>query len=120
MIEVSPETHHALAGISGGEAEAIAEAVELREAEAATCGLDARSFGLVKIAALIAMDAPPASYAWQIAEATEAGATPDEILGVLKAVAPQVGGPKVVAAAPEIMLALGLSLPVEEPGANRP
>ena len=30
---------------------------------------------------------------------------------VLRAVAPQVGGPKVVAAAPEIMLALGLSLP---------
>ena len=32
-------------------------------------------------------------------------------LGVLRAVAPQVGGPRVIAAAPEIMLALGLSLP---------
>jgi hypothetical protein len=30
---------------------------------------------------------------------------------VLRAVAPQVGGPRVVAAAPEIMVALGLSLP---------
>jgi hypothetical protein len=30
---------------------------------------------------------------------------------VLRAVAPQVGGPKVIAAAPEIMIALGLSLP---------
>ena len=30
---------------------------------------------------------------------------------VLRAVAPQVGGPRVVAAAPEIMLALGLDLP---------
>jgi hypothetical protein len=30
---------------------------------------------------------------------------------VLRAVAPQVGGPRVVSAAPEIMLALGLALP---------
>ena len=70
-----------------------------------------RTFALVKIAALIALDAPPASYAWQIANALDDGATPEEILGVLIAVARQVGGPRVIAAAPEIMLALGLSLP---------
>jgi len=76
-------------------------------------GLDARTYALVKIAALIALDAPPTSYAWQIANALEGGVTPEEILGVLRAVAFQVGGPKVVAAAPEIMLALGLTLPEE-------
>lgn len=48
---------------------------------------------------------------WQIANALDAGATPAEVLGVLRAVAPQVGGPKIIAAAPEIMAALGLSLP---------
>ena len=74
-------------------------------------GLDSRSFALVKIAALIAMDAPPASYVWQVANALAEGATPEDILGVLVAVAPQVGGPRVVAAAPEIMVALGLTLP---------
>jgi alkylhydroperoxidase/carboxymuconolactone decarboxylase family protein YurZ len=36
--------------------------------------------------------------------------TPEDIVGVLRAIAPQVGGPRVVAAAPEIMLALGLSI----------
>ena len=51
---------------------------------------------------------------WQVANALEDGVSPEEILGVLRAVAPQVGGPKVVAAAPEIMLALGLSLDDEE------
>ena len=71
----------------------------------------ARTFGLVKIATLIALDAPPASYAWQVANAIDGGATAEDILGVLRAVAPQVGGPRVIAAAPEIMLALGLSLP---------
>jgi alkylhydroperoxidase/carboxymuconolactone decarboxylase family protein YurZ len=38
------------------------------------------------------------------------GVTPEDILGVLVAVAPQVGGPRVIAAAPEIMLALGLDI----------
>ena len=68
----------------------------------------------VKIAALIALDSPPASYMWQIANALDAGATPAEILGVLRAVAPQVGGPKIISAAPEIMVALGLSLPADD------
>jgi alkylhydroperoxidase/carboxymuconolactone decarboxylase family protein YurZ len=69
---------------------------------------------VTKIAALIALDAPPASYAWQVANALDDGATPEDILGVLRAIAPQVGGPKVVAAAPEIMVALGLSVDGEE------
>ena len=67
----------------------------------------------MKIAALIALDAPPASYAWQVANALEEGATPEDMLDVLRAVAPQVGGPRIVAAAPELMLAMGLALPEE-------
>jgi alkylhydroperoxidase/carboxymuconolactone decarboxylase family protein YurZ len=43
--------------------------------------------------------------------ALKAGASPEDILGVLRAVAPQVGTPRVVAAAPELMLALGMTLP---------
>lgn len=63
------------------------------------------------LATLIALDAPPASYLWQVSNALEAGATPEDLIGVLIAVAPQVGGPRLVAAAPELMVALGLSLP---------
>lgn len=111
MSAVAADTHHALADISRGDAQALEELLELREARLERTGLDARTFSLVQIAVLIALDAPPASYAWQIANAVEAGATAENILGVLRAVALQVGGPKVVAAAPEIMLALGLSLP---------
>jgi 4-carboxymuconolactone decarboxylase len=111
MAQVAEDTRGVLAGISGGSPEALMEAVDLREDLRAQSGLDGRTFGLVKIAALIALDAPPASYAWQVPNALDEGATAEEILGVLRAVAPQVGGPRVVAAAPEIMLALGLSLP---------
>jgi alkylhydroperoxidase/carboxymuconolactone decarboxylase family protein YurZ len=74
-------------------------------------GLGPRGVALVKIAALVAIDAPPASYLWQVGAALDAGVTPRDILGILAAVAPQVGLARVVAAAPEIMVALGLELP---------
>jgi 4-carboxymuconolactone decarboxylase len=99
------------AGLALGDIEVLGVALELREASQEKSGLDARTFGLVKIAALVALDSPPASYLWQVSNALDAGASPAEILGVLRAVAPQVGGPRVVAAAPEIMVALGLALP---------
>jgi 4-carboxymuconolactone decarboxylase len=111
MPAIAQDTHEVLKGLSAGEVEFLESAVGLREAQLERTGLDARTFALVKIAALIALDAPPASYAWQITNALEDGATAEDILGVLRAVAPQVGGPKVVAAAPEVMLALGLDLP---------
>ena len=111
MITVSQETQDTLAGISDGDMELLETAVGLREAHLERTGLDPKTFALVKIAALIALDAPPASYGWQIANAREEGVSAEEILGVLRAVAPQVGGARVIAAAPEIMLALGLPLP---------
>jgi 4-carboxymuconolactone decarboxylase len=110
-VDVDPATRDALSGLSLGDMEVLGEVLEMREALQESSGLDARTFSLVKIAALVAVDAPPASYLWQVANALDAGASPAEILGVLRAVAPQVGGPRVVAAAPEIMVALGLSLP---------
>jgi 4-carboxymuconolactone decarboxylase len=111
MTVVGADTHETLSGISTGDVTLLDEALGLREAQRERTGLDARTFALVKIAALIALDAPPASYAWQVANAVGDGASPEDILAVLRAVAPQVGGPRVVAAAPEIMVALGLSLP---------
>jgi 4-carboxymuconolactone decarboxylase len=110
MASIASDTHDALKGVAAGDLETLAAAVGIREAERERSGLDPRTFALVKVAALIALDAPPASYAWQIANALDAGVTPEDLLGVLHAVAPQVGGPKVVAAAPEIMLAMGLEL----------
>ena len=94
-----------------GDPELLGEGLELRAELQRKSGLDARSFALVKVAALMALDAPPASYLWQVGTALDAGVTPEDLIGVLRAIAPQIGGPKVVAAAPELMVALGLSLP---------
>jgi 4-carboxymuconolactone decarboxylase len=109
--DVDQATQDALNGLALGDLQVLGEALELREAAQESSGLDARTFSLVKIAALIALDSPPASYLWQVANALDSGATPGEIVGVLRAVAPQVGGPRVIGAAPEIMVALGLALP---------
>ena len=114
MAVEGSEAHQTLAGLSAGNVEVLENAVGLRELNRAGSGLDARTFALVKLATLIALDAPPASYAWQIANALEEGVTAEDFIGVLRAVAPQVGGPRVVAAAPEIMLAMGLALDEEE------
>lgn len=114
MAAIAPETEQTLRGLSAGDVDVLESAIGLREVQREAAGLDPRTFALVKIASLIALDAPPASYAWQIGNALEDGATPEDILGVLRAVAPQVGGPRVMAAAPEVMLALGLALPEGE------
>src|SRR3954451_6107755 len=76
MALVAAETHEALSGISGGDLKWLDDAMGLREPEIAATGLDARTFALAKIAALIALDAPAAAYAWQVANAVDDGATP--------------------------------------------
>src|SRR6201990_54906 len=114
MPVVGAETHQTLSGISSGDMDMLEKAIGLRELNLEGSGLDSRTFAMVKIAALVALDAPPASYAWQIGNALADDVTPEEILGVLRAVAPQVGGPRVIAAAAAIMASLGL--PFDEEG----
>lgn len=110
-VDVADSTRELLTALTMGDPDLLAEGLELRAQWKDRSGLDRRSFALVKLAALIALDAPPASYLWQVSNALEAGATPEDLIGVLIAIAPQVGGPRLVAAAPELMVALGLSLP---------
>jgi 4-carboxymuconolactone decarboxylase len=114
MAVVGADTHQTLSGISTGKVDILDQAIGLREVDREWSGLDARTFSLVKIASLIALDAPPASYAWQLGNALADGVTPEDIVGVLRAIAPQVGGPRVIAAAAEIMAALGLPFEGEE------
>jgi alkylhydroperoxidase/carboxymuconolactone decarboxylase family protein YurZ len=110
MADVSPETADSLESLANAEESIIESLLAMQLHNLEESGFDPRTYSLIKIAVLIALDAPPASYMAQIAFALEAGVSPEEIVNVLVAVAPQVGLPKVAAAAPEIMLALGLEL----------
>lgn len=74
-------------------------------------GLDARTHALVRVAALIAAESALASYQWAVDAAIAVGASDDEIVDVLMAVAPIVGLARTCSAAPEIALALGYADP---------
>ena len=111
---VSAKVEDHLRRIARSDDKEIETMVGMRQGLKDITQLDNRSFALVKIAALIAVDAPPASYMWQIGNAIAEGVTPEEVLGTMWAVAPQVGGPRLISAAPEIMLALGLVLNEED------
>jgi 4-carboxymuconolactone decarboxylase len=69
--------------------------------------IDPRTHALVRVGALIAMDAAPPSYMSAVDAAVEAGASHEEVVGTLIAVLPVVGVARVVSAAPNLGLAIG-------------
>ena len=73
-----------------------------------------RELMLARIAALIAVDAPPASYLANAGAAEDTGVTADDLQGVMIAVAPVVGTARVVSAGGNILRALGFAIAVAD------
>jgi hypothetical protein len=73
-----------------------------------------RDFMLARLAALIAVDAPPASWLANAPAAEQAGLTAADIEGIMIAVAPVVGTPRVMSAAGQILRALGFAIAVSD------
>ena len=71
------------------------------------CTLSPRELMLVRLAALVAADAPPASYLANTGVAVDVGITLADAQDVLVAAAPIVGSARVVTAAGNITRALG-------------
>ena len=76
--------------------------------------LDPDEIMLVRIAALVAVDAPPASYLVNLEAMADVGIDADKVRGVLAAVAPIVGTARVAAATGKIVEALGVAIDVAE------
>lgn len=62
---------------------------------------------LVRLAALVALDASTTSLRWAVELACCAGADDDEIVRVLRTIGPDVGAARIVGAAPRLALAIG-------------
>ncbi len=77
--------------------------------------LSPRELMLARLAALIAVDAPPASYLLNAGPAADIGITAEDAQGVMIGIAPVVGAPRVVAAGGNIMRAFGFAVAVAEP-----
>ncbi len=69
--------------------------------------LAAKTAALVRVAAMIAVDAAPSSFQHAVSLALAAGATSNEIVATLEAVTPVTGTARVVLCAPKLALALG-------------
>ncbi len=76
--------------------------------------LDDEALMLVRIAALVAVDAPPASYLLNLGAADKVGVDEEQIVGVLAAIAPIVGTARVASAAGKMVRALGLAIELGE------
>jgi alkylhydroperoxidase/carboxymuconolactone decarboxylase family protein YurZ len=85
-----------------------------RVTSAVPAALDRRIRALVRLGALIAVDAPTTSLRWAVELAVTAGADDDAIVGALVAAAPAAGAAQVVAMAPRLALALGFETAVED------
>ena len=70
--------------------------------------LDDKQVMLARIAALVATDAPPISYVLNLKLAGEVDVDGEEVTGLLSAIAPIVGTPRIAAAAGNLVRAFAL------------
>ena len=76
--------------------------------------LSPREYLVARLAAMIAVDAPPISWFATAAAVEESGLTVADVQGIMIAVAPVVGAPRVMAAGGHIVRALGFAIAVSE------
>lgn len=76
--------------------------------------LDPEALMLVRLAALVAVDAPPSSYLLNLAAAGDVGLDAESVRGVLIAVAPIVGTARVASATGKIVKALSVAIEISE------
>jgi hypothetical protein len=86
--------------------------LEMTAASVGRVGFSDEALMLVRLAAMVAVDAPAASYLVNLGAGVQTALTLEDARSVLIAVAPIVGAPRVVSAAGKITEALGLALEI--------
>jgi hypothetical protein len=103
LDEIAAELE-SIATNSGSVLGVISNMNEMNQAES---GLDIRTWTLTRAAALAAVGASTPSYMALLALADDEGVAGEEILGALIAVAPVIGGPRLVTAIMNLVEAAG-------------
>jgi alkylhydroperoxidase/carboxymuconolactone decarboxylase family protein YurZ len=104
MTQTAPASD--LGRIAEGDAPVLETVLAMNMDALERSGLDATTYTLVRLAALVAMGAPPASYAVTLALAADAGVEVEQAQSVLVAIEPRVGSARVTAAAGAIIRAV--------------
>jgi alkylhydroperoxidase/carboxymuconolactone decarboxylase family protein YurZ len=98
-----------LGALAQGEAPVLETLAQMTVHTLERSGLDEETYSLVRIAALVAMDAAPMSYLMNIGAADSIGVPLERVQGTLVAIAPIVGTARIVSAAGKIVRSFGLA-----------
>jgi hypothetical protein len=104
MTQTAPDTD--LGRIAQGETPVLETVLAMNLDALERSNLDPTTYLCVRLAALVAMDAPPVSYAVTMAAAADGDMTVEQAQSVLVAIAPIVGTARVTAAAGNIVRAV--------------
>ena len=104
--QTSPEQN--ISALAQGNGPVLETLVQMTIDTLERSGLDPETYALVRIAALVAMDAAPESYLLNIGVAKDIGVPLAKVQGTLVAVAPVVGSARVVSAASKMVRAFDL------------
>lgn len=102
------ESEQTLSSVAAGDAPVLEQLVAMNLDSMVLSGLDDVTYHLVRLAALVSMDAAPVSYLINLQVAGDAGMTLDQAQGVLTAIAPIVGSARIASAAGKVLRAYGL------------
>jgi 4-carboxymuconolactone decarboxylase len=107
MTQTAPNAmDNALDRVAQGDAPVLETVFAMHMDALERSGLDARTYVLTRLAALVALDAPPVSYAITIGAAADADVTMEDAQSVLVAIAPLVGTARITAAAGNVVRAV--------------
>jgi alkylhydroperoxidase/carboxymuconolactone decarboxylase family protein YurZ len=104
----------ALTSIAAGDAPVLERLVAMNLDSMEHSQLDQKTYFLVRLAALVAMDAAPVSYLINLGMAADSGVELEDAQGMLIAIAPVVGTARVASAAGKVLRAFGLAAVIEE------
>lgn len=112
MTSQAPE--ETLGSIAQGDAPVLERLIAMNLDSMEHSGLDERTYFLVRLAALVAMDAAPVSYLINLGLAADAGVTLEQAQGALIAIAPVVGSARVASATGKILRGFGVAAALAE------
>src|SRR4051794_13541853 len=114
MANDTSSTHGMLAALAHGAGPALEMFAQMQLTTMEQSGLDAETYTLVRVAAMIAAGAAPAQYAANLAVAEELDVDAEKLKGTLLAIAPIVGSASVVSAASNLVRASELATDGEQ------
>jgi len=104
MTQTAPDS--ALDRIAKGDAPVLETVLAMNMDALERSNLDMTTYLCVRLAALVALDAPPVSYAITLGAAADGAMTTEQAQSVLVAIAPLVGSARITSAAGAIIRAV--------------